>query len=71
MNAAIAWTFPVIASSSKAATFLVFAGMMTVQFFVANFFYPETRKSTSGGNAEKAGDSFRRKNATAGTTPEL
>ena len=43
MNAAIAWTFPVIAASSKAAPFVVFAGMMTLQFFVVYFFYPETR----------------------------
>jgi len=43
MNAAIAWTFPVIAASSKAAPFVFFAAMMTLQFFVVLFFYPETR----------------------------
>jgi SP family arabinose:H+ symporter-like MFS transporter len=43
MNAAIAWTFPVIAASSKAAPFMVFSAMMLLQFFVVYFFYPETR----------------------------
>ncbi len=43
MNAAIAWTFPVIAASSKAAPFVFFAAMMALQFFVVLFFYPETR----------------------------
>ena len=43
MNAAIAWTFPVIAASSKAVPFMVFSAMITLQFFVVYFFYPETR----------------------------
>ena len=43
MNAAIAWTFPVIAASSKAAPVVFFAAMMALQFFVVLFFYPETR----------------------------
>ncbi|MES1257208.1 MAG: sugar porter family MFS transporter [Acidobacteriota bacterium] len=43
MNAAIAWSFPVIAASSKAAPFVFFAAMMALQFFVVLFFYPETR----------------------------
>ncbi|HVW84754.1 MAG TPA: sugar porter family MFS transporter, partial [Bryobacteraceae bacterium] len=43
MNAAIAWTFPVIAAGSKAAPFVFFAAMMVAQFFVVLTFYPETK----------------------------
>jgi SP family arabinose:H+ symporter-like MFS transporter len=43
MNAAIAWTFPVIAASSKAAPFVFFAVMMAIQFFVVLVVYPETK----------------------------
>ncbi len=43
MNALISWTFPVIATYSKAAPFVLFSGMMVLQFFVVLFFYPETK----------------------------
>jgi SP family arabinose:H+ symporter-like MFS transporter len=43
MNAAISWTFPVIAASSRAAPFIVFAAMMAVQFVVVLAVYPETK----------------------------
>ncbi len=43
MNAAIAWTFPIIARSSKAIPFGVFAAFTVIQFFVVLFIYPETK----------------------------
>lgn len=43
MNAAIAWTFPVVAASSKAAPFVFFSVMMVLQFIVVFAFYPETK----------------------------
>ena len=43
MNALISWTFPIIATYSKAAPFVLFSGMMVLQFFVVLFFYPETK----------------------------
>src|SRR6185437_8302379 len=43
MNAAISWTFPVVASHSRGAPFAVFAAMMVLQFFVVLFFFPETK----------------------------
>jgi SP family arabinose:H+ symporter-like MFS transporter len=46
MNAAIAWTFPIIAKSSKAAPFVFFSAMMVVQFVVVLMFYPETKGVT-------------------------
>lgn len=46
MNALISWTFPVIAASSKAAPFVVFAAMMVVQFVVVYMVYPETKGVT-------------------------
>ena len=46
MNAAIAWTFPIIAASSKAAPFVFFSVMMVVQFVVVLMFYPETKGVT-------------------------
>lgn len=46
MNAAISWTFPVIASHSHGAPFVFFAAMMVVQFFVVLFAYPETKGFT-------------------------
>jgi sugar porter (SP) family MFS transporter len=46
MNALISWTFPVIAASSKAAPFVVFAAMMVVQFVVVYTVYPETKGVT-------------------------
>lgn len=46
MNAAISWTFPVIAAWSKPAPFVVFAAMMVVQFFVVLMVYPETKGVT-------------------------
>lgn len=42
-NAAISWLFPVIASHSRAAPFVVFAVMMVVQYFVVLKTYPETK----------------------------
>jgi len=46
MNAAISWTFPVIAAHSHGAPFVFFAVMMVVQFFVVLFTYPETKGFT-------------------------
>ncbi|MGE5648174.1 MAG: sugar porter family MFS transporter [Acidobacteriota bacterium] len=43
MNAAISFTFPMLAQSSGAYPFMFFAAMMAVQFFVVLFFYPETK----------------------------
>jgi MFS family permease len=43
MNALISWTFPVIAVYSKAAPFVLFSGMMVLQFFIVLLFYPETK----------------------------
>ncbi len=43
MNAAIAFTFPLLAKSSGAYPFVFFAAMMVLQFFVVLFFYPETK----------------------------
>jgi SP family arabinose:H+ symporter-like MFS transporter len=42
MNALIAWTFPVIAASSRAAPFVFFSAMMVLQFAAVFFVYPET-----------------------------
>ena len=46
MNAAIAFTFPLLAKSSGAYPFMFFAAMMVVQFFVVLFTYPETKGVT-------------------------
>ncbi len=43
MNAAIAWTFPVIARHSHALPFAFFAAMMLVQLLTVLFLYPETK----------------------------
>lgn len=43
MNAAISWTFPVIAASSKGAPFVFFSAMMLLQFIIVFMFYPETK----------------------------
>ncbi|MGA8026268.1 MAG: sugar porter family MFS transporter [Bryobacteraceae bacterium] len=43
VNAAISWTFPVIASHSRGAPFIFFSAMMLVQFFVVLIAYPETK----------------------------
>jgi SP family arabinose:H+ symporter-like MFS transporter len=46
MNAAIAFTFPLLAKSSGAYPFVFFAAMMVLQFFVVLFAYPETKGVT-------------------------
>jgi MFS transporter, SP family, arabinose:H+ symporter len=46
MNAAISWTFPVVASHSRGAPFLFFSVMMVVQFFVVFLTFPETKGIT-------------------------
>ncbi len=46
MNAAISWTFPVIASHSRGAPFVFFSIMMIAQFFVVLFTFPETKGIT-------------------------
>ena len=46
MNAAISWTFPIVASHSRGAPFVFFAAMMAVQFFVVLFTFPETKGIT-------------------------
>lgn len=43
MNALISSIFPVMAASSGAVPFVVFALMMVVQFFVVLLYYPETK----------------------------
>jgi MFS transporter, SP family, arabinose:H+ symporter len=43
MNAAIAYTFPLLAKSSGAYPFMFFAAMMVLQFLVVLLFYPETK----------------------------
>jgi len=45
LNALIAALFPVVAAWSKGAPFLIFAGMMVLQFFAVLFFFPETRRT--------------------------
>lgn len=44
MNAAISWTFPIIAAWSKPAPFVFFAAMMVLQFIVVLMVYPETKR---------------------------
>lgn len=46
MNAAISWTFPVLAAHSKAAPFAFFAAMMVLQFIIVYTIYPETKGVT-------------------------
>ncbi|HSU60221.1 MAG TPA: sugar porter family MFS transporter [Bryobacteraceae bacterium] len=46
MNAAISWSFPIIAANSRGAPFVFFSIMMVVQFFVVLFVYPETKGVT-------------------------
>lgn len=46
MNAAISWTFPVLAAYSKAAPFGFFAAMMVLQFIIVYTIYPETKGVT-------------------------
>jgi len=46
MNAAIAYTFPLLAKTSGAYPFVFFSAMMVLQFFVVLFFYPETKGVT-------------------------
>jgi sugar porter (SP) family MFS transporter len=43
MNALISGFFPWVAARSAAVPFMFFAGMMTLQFFVVLFIYPETK----------------------------
>ena len=43
MDATIALTFPIIASTSKSLPFVVFAGLTVVQFLTVLFVYPETK----------------------------
>jgi sugar porter (SP) family MFS transporter len=43
MNALISWTFPIIATYSKAAPFVLFSAMMVLQFFIVFLFFPETK----------------------------
>ena len=46
MNAAISYSFPIIAAYSKGLPFVFFAVMMGLQFFVVLFGYPETKGVT-------------------------
>jgi len=43
MNALISWAFPIVATYSKPAPFVLFSAMMVLQFFVVLFVYPETK----------------------------
>lgn len=55
MNAAISWTFPVVASYSRGAPFVFFSAMMVVQFFVVLFIFPETKGITLENMQKKLG----------------
>jgi MFS transporter, SP family, arabinose:H+ symporter len=55
MNAAISWTFPILAASSKSIPFIFFSAMMVVQFFVVLFVYPETKGVTLEDMQKKLG----------------
>ena len=44
LNAALSWTFPIIAARSGAYPFMFFAAMMAVQFVVVLLFFPETKQ---------------------------
>ncbi|MGH7567096.1 MAG: sugar porter family MFS transporter [Gemmatimonadota bacterium] len=46
MNALIAWGFPIVAASSRAAPFVFFACMMVVQLVTVLAVYPETKGVT-------------------------
>jgi SP family arabinose:H+ symporter-like MFS transporter len=46
MNALISGIFPLMAASSGAYPFVFFSAMMTLQFFVVLFIYPETKGFT-------------------------
>jgi sugar porter (SP) family MFS transporter len=43
MNAAISWSFPIVAERWKAAPFAFFAAMMTLQLLIVLAVYPETK----------------------------
>jgi MFS family permease len=43
MNAAVSFSFPIVASKSRGAPFVFFSLMMALQFFVVLFMYPETK----------------------------
>jgi sugar porter (SP) family MFS transporter len=45
-NAIISWSFPIVAASWKAAPFVFFAAMMTLQLLVVLAVYPETKGVT-------------------------
>ena len=45
-NAIISGAFPMVAAASGGYPFLFFSAMMTLQFFVVLFFYPETKGIT-------------------------
>jgi MFS family permease len=55
MNAGISLLFPIIAEKSKGLPFLFFAAMMTLQFFVVLFTYPETKGVTLEEMQQKMG----------------
>lgn len=44
LNAALSWTFPIIAARSGAYPFIFFAAMMVLQFIVVLLFFPETKQ---------------------------
>jgi MFS transporter, SP family, arabinose:H+ symporter len=46
MNALISGVFPLLAARSEAYPFVFFAAMVTLQFFVVLFFFPETKGVT-------------------------
>jgi sugar porter (SP) family MFS transporter len=55
MNALISWTFPIVASRSRGAPFILFSAMMLLQFFVVLFSYPETKGITLEDMQKKLG----------------
>jgi sugar porter (SP) family MFS transporter len=56
MNAAISFTFPLMAASSGGYPFVFFSTMMVVQFFVVLFVYPETKGLTLEAMQKKIAD---------------
>lgn len=56
MNAAISFTFPLMAASSGGYPFVFFSMMMVVQFLVVLFVYPETKGLTLEAMQKKIAD---------------
>lgn len=46
MNAAISWTFPILAAKSRGIPFVFFSAMTLLQFVVVLIAFPETKGVT-------------------------